>query len=184
MRTDQARVPLIPEDRWTENVRNVMRPFQEQGRNSNIMKVLANHPDFVDRWVPLARHIVGASTLEGRDRELLILRTGYLCDAEYEWGHHVAIAREIGVDDSEIESCKTGSQTENLSDFDRLLFRAAEELHDDAFVTDDTWNGLADYLSVQQLMDVVVTVGGYTLVAMAMNTFGTPLDEGVPGWEL
>ena len=57
-----------------------------------------------------------------------------------------------------------------------------DELHDDAFITDATWNALAQRYNQQQLMDVVATVGQYNLVSMFLNSFGVQLDKGVPGF--
>ena len=184
MRVSQARVPALEEDQWSDAAREVMKPFVGQGRIFNIFKTLTNHPGLMRRWMVFANHILGKSTLEIRERELVILRIGYLCQAGYEWGQHVVIARGAGMSDEEIRSAKTGPDTPGLSGLDRLLLLATDELHSDAHVSDATWAGLADLLSTQQLMDLVFTVGQYNLVSMALNSFGVQLDEGLPGWDV
>jgi len=62
------------------------------------------------------------------------------------------------------------------------LLRAVDELHDDAFVSDATWQALAPHYDVHQLLDLIFTVGQYTLVSMALNTLGVQRDPGVPGF--
>ena len=57
---------------------------------STSLKTMANHPDLAKRWMVFANHILGKSTLSVRDRELVILRIGYLCQSGYEWGQHVS----------------------------------------------------------------------------------------------
>lgn len=57
--------------------------------------------------------------------------------------------------------------------------RATDELDADAFITDATWKGLAEFYSTEQLLDIVFTVGQYNLVSMALNTCGVQLDEGM-----
>ena len=64
------------------------------------------------------------------------------------------------------------------------MLQAADELHKDAHVSNETWKGLASYFDTQQLMDIVFTVGQYNLVSMALNSFGVQLDEGLPGWDV
>ena len=64
------------------------------------------------------------------------------------------------------------------------MLQAADELHAEAHVSNETWKGLANYFDTQQLMDIVFTVGQYNLVSMALNSFGVQLDEGLPGWEV
>ncbi len=184
MRLTQPRVQPLEAEDWDEAAQEIMKPFVALGRIFNIFKTLAHHPSLMKRWMVFANHILGKSTLAVRERELLILRIGYLCQAGYEWGQHVLIARQAGMSDEEIRSAKTGPDTPGLSELDRLLLAATDELHADAHVTDATWAGLSQLLTTQQLMDVVFTVGQYNLVSMALNSFGVQLDEGLPGWDV
>jgi alkylhydroperoxidase family enzyme len=184
MRLDKPRIPALESDQWDQGAQELMKPFANRGRVLNIFKTLANHPDLARRWMVFANHILGKSKLPVRERELIILRIGYLCQAGYEWGQHVLIAREAGMSDEEIRTARTGPDTPGLSDLDRLLLQATDELHADAHVSDATWQGLSEHLSTQQLMDVVFTVGQYNLVSMALNSFGVQADEGLPGWDV
>jgi alkylhydroperoxidase family enzyme len=120
--------------------------------------------------------------LPPRERELLILRTGWLCQAEYEWGQHVIFAKAAGLTDAEIARIKEGPDAAGWEPFDATLLRAADELHAEAFISNATWAALSERYSPEQLMDVVFAVGQYTLVSMALNTFGVQLDKGVKGF--
>jgi alkylhydroperoxidase family enzyme len=184
MRLNEPRIAPLEPDEWSEQAREIMAPFVEQGRVYNIFKTLAHHPDLMRRWLVFANHILGKSTLAARERELVILRIGYLCQAGYEWGQHVQIARQAGMSDDEIRSARTGPETPGLQELDRLLLEATDQLHADAHVADATWAGLSRHLTTQQLMDLVFTVGQYNLVSMALNSFGVQLDEGLPGWDV
>jgi alkylhydroperoxidase family enzyme len=184
MRLDRSRIDPLEAQEWSTEAREMMQPFIEQDRVDNIFKTLAHYPELANRWFVFGSHILGNSSLSDRDRELLILRTGYLCQSGYEWGQHVEIAREAGMSDEEIRWCKSGPETPGLGELDRLLLQAADELHSDAFVSDATWSGLSEHYSKQQLLDLLFTVGQYTLVSMVLNSLGVPLDEGLPGWDI
>jgi 4-carboxymuconolactone decarboxylase len=184
MRLKQSRVKALNEGEWDTEAQELLQPFVKQGRVFNIFRTLANHPALAKRWMVFANHILGKSTLSVRDRELLILRIGWLCQAVYEWGQHVQIARQAGMSDEEIRSARTGPETTGLSELDRLLLQATDELHADAFVSDSTWQSLQQHYNTQQLMDLVFTVGQYNLVCMALNSFGVQPDEGLPGWDV
>jgi len=184
MRLDKPRIPALEADQWDEAARELMQPFADRGQVLNIFKTLANHPDLARRWLVFANHILGKSSLGIRERELIILRIGYLCQSGYEWGQHVLIAQQAGMTEEEIRSAKTGPDTPGLSELDRLLLQATDELHADAHVSDATWQGLSSHLNTQQMMDVVFTVGQYNLVSMALNSFGVQADEGLPGWDV
>ena len=184
MRLDQPRVEPLDAAQQSAEAQEITASLAENVRSFNIMRTMAQHPDLMRRWMVFANHILGKSTLPVRERELLILRIGYLCQSGYEWGQHVLIARQASMTDDDIRACQTGSATPGLSDLDRLLFQATEELHEDAHVSDATWAGLSQHLNTQQLMDVVFTVGQYNLVSMALNSFGVQPDQGLPGWDI
>jgi alkylhydroperoxidase family enzyme len=184
MRLDAPRIQPLEEGQWSDEAAELMKPFLAQGRVFNIFKTLAHHPDLARRWMVFANHILGKSTLTERDRELLILRIGFLCQAGYEWGQHVQISRGIGMTDEEIRLCRTGPETADISEKDKCLLLAVDELHADAHVSDATWAGLSRHFDTQQMMDIVFTVGQYNLVSMALNSFGVQLDDGLPGWDI
>ena len=184
MRLSEPRIKPLQADQWSGAAAEIMQPFVDQGRVFNIFKTMANHPDLARRWMVFANHILGKSTLSVRDRELVILRIGYLCQSGYEWGQHVLIARQAGMSDDEIRSASTGPDTPGLSELDRLLLQATDELHGDAHVSDATWEGLSEHYDTQQMMDLVFTIGQYNLVSMALNSFGVQADEGLPGWDV
>jgi alkylhydroperoxidase family enzyme len=146
----------------------------------NIFRTLANHPALAKRWLVFGNHILAKNTLPAREREIAILRIGWLCRSGYEWGQHVVIGKASGLSDVEIASITQGPDAPGWSADDRALLRATDELHEDAFVTDATWAELSKRWSTQQLMDLVFTVGQYNLVSMALNTFGVQPEPGLP----
>jgi alkylhydroperoxidase family enzyme len=120
--------------------------------------------------------------LPERDREILIIRIGWLCQSEYEWAQHVRIGKSVGLTDADIERITEGPSAAGLSEHDRLLLLATDELHKDAHISDATWDALSETYDTKQMMDVVFAVGEYNLVSMALNSFGVQLDEGLEGF--
>ncbi len=92
------------------------------------------------------------------------------------------IGRRAGVSEEEISALCRPLDEHGWSADDRVLLRAVDELHDDHCIADATWAALTDRWGEHQLLDLVFAVGQYTLVSMALNTLGVPLDDGVPGW--
>jgi alkylhydroperoxidase family enzyme len=70
------------------------------GRDLNIFRVMMNHPKLTRRWTVFAGHVLQKQTLPLRERELLILRIGWLNQSEYERAQHVEIAKRGGITDS------------------------------------------------------------------------------------
>lgn len=146
----------------------------------NIFRTLAHHPKLLKRWLVFGNHVLAHSTLSPRDRELVILRIGWLCQAGYEWGQHVVIGRQSGLTDEEIARIPAGPDAPGWSELDRTLLRATDELHSDAFLTDATWNALSQHYDTPQLIDLIFAVGQYNLVSMALNTLGVQPEPGLP----
>ena len=176
------RIPPLPRDEWDPEIRPLLEANEARmGRPLNIFATFANHPKLLKRWSVLANHALFKTTLPARERELLILRTGFRCGSDYEWGQHVGIAREAGLTDVEIDRVAAGPGRGGLVRADRALLQAADELHDDQLVADATWDELSLDWDTEQLMDIVFTVGIYTQYAMALRSFGVQREEGVPG---
>ena len=146
-----------------------------RGRDLNLFRVLMHHPDLARRWTVFAGHVLHKQTLPPRDRELLILRIGWLNQAEYEWAQHVQIAKRAGITEPEIENVKAGPKGAWDAD-EAALLQLADDLFEDSVVSDATWSRLSKKYSIQQMMDAVFTVGQYNLVSWALNSFGVPLE--------
>jgi len=181
MRLDQPRLPPLPEEDWNEEQREQVHKF-EGDRQLNIFRTLAHHPKLLKRWGVFANHVLNKSSLSARDREILILRTAWLCRGEYEWGQHVRIGREAGLTDDDFRRIAVGSEAPGLDAKDALLLRMTEELHAEQYIHTATWRGLELHYSPQQLLDAAFTVGQYTMLAMALNSAGVQLEEGVRGF--
>ncbi|MBL4865320.1 MAG: carboxymuconolactone decarboxylase family protein [Pseudomonadales bacterium] len=179
MRMKIPRVKPVEKSDWNEEQLAAMGKASMDGKILNIFKTLVHHPSLAKRWMVFANHIMGKSSLSKRDREIVILRMGWQCKSGYEWGQHVVIAKHSDLNDDEIEHIKIGPDENFWTAKESLLLLATDQLHSDAFVSDDTWQKLEKHYSTQQLMDIVFTAGQYNLVSMVLNTFGVQLDEGM-----
>ncbi|MBS1808401.1 MAG: carboxymuconolactone decarboxylase family protein [Acidobacteria bacterium] len=182
MRFSKPRIEPLPEEQWSEEALELLPKAKMHGRTLNIFKTLAHHPRLLKRWMVFGNHVLFRSTLPPRDRELVILRIGWLCQAEYEWGQHVIIGKQAGLTDDEIQRIKLEPHQAGWSEFDAALIHAVDELHEDACIADATWQVLTQRYSTQQMMDLIFAVGQYNLVSMALNSLGVQLDEGIPGF--
>jgi len=149
------------------------------GSPLNIFATLAHHPDLLRRWLVFASHVLAKNSLPQRDRELLILRTGWRCRSQYEFSQHAVIAARCDIGEDEVRRSKDDIVDAGWSAHDAALLKAADELHDKACIGDSTWATLASTLSDQQMLDLIFTVGNYHVVSFALNSCGVQLDHGV-----
>ena len=146
----------------------------------NVYKTLAQHVDLYNRWSPLGRFVMTESGLPPRDREMVMLRMGWLCQSEYEWAQHARIAKaQAGLGNEDIHRIAEGPAAAGWSEFDRALLRMVDELRYDTMMSDATWQALSTRYSVQQMIEVTYTASQYQLVSMALNSLGVQLDPGL-----
>ena len=177
--------PLLPRE-WSKAAGESLAPLlpptgRPKGgkgpKGLNALGVLARYPEMALAYNTFSGQVMYGSTLSARHRELLVLRVAAQRDAEYEWRQHVASAGDNGVDADEVARVRVGPEAPGWTELERALLRAADELLDDACIGDDTWETLAGVLDERELMDVVFIVGAYTVLAMALKSFGVPLDD-------
>jgi 4-carboxymuconolactone decarboxylase len=118
--------------------------------------------------------------LPAREREIVILRVGYQCQAVYEFGQHTVIGLRVGLTENEIATL--ASPTGNWSPKDAALVALADDLCADNCVSDDTWAALGADWNEAELLELVMVAGMYRMVSGFLNTIGVQLDEGIPGW--
>ena len=178
MRLSAPRVQPVPPEAWTAEQTDAVASMA--GRPVlNIFRTMLRHTDALRAFLGWGSYVMSKrNSLPKREREIVVLRTGFLCRSGYEWTQHREIGARAGLTDAELEAIKRGADAPGWTDADKALLKACDELHADQFVGDPTWRELARHFSEKQCMDVVFTVGQYTQVSMLLNTFGVQLDEG------
>ena len=176
MRLSQPRIDPVLDDDATEEQREVLAVAASGRSPLNVQRTIAQYPELARARQSFTQHVMRDTSLPARERELLILRTGWNCQSEYEFGQHSRFGKSVGLTVDEIRRVTVGPDAEGWDDFDATLLRAADELHHDAFISDDTWQALGERYSTKQLMDVVFAVGQYHIVSMALNSFGVQFE--------
>ena len=179
------RIPPLGPDEQDEPTRELLAQVQIAGAPdapaANIFSTLVRHPGLFRRWLPFGGKLL-AGKLPARERELLILRTGWLCQAEYEWAQHTIIGRAVGLSEEEIDRVREGPEAAGWDPLEATLLRATDQLHASARIDDTTWDELAERYDEQQLIEVPMLVGAYHMVAFTLNSLGIPLEPGVAGF--
>ena len=155
----------------------ILSPRERNGEVLGVWSTCANAPRLCNAWLEFTDYLLRESSLPIRDRELLILRIGYLNQGAYEWAAHRGLALSVGISEDELKDITIGSSADSWSEWDSALLKAAEELHEAALVSEETWTTLSRQYDTRQMMEVVFTVGQYNLVAMYLNSLGVQFEE-------
>lgn len=174
MDTKIDRLQPLPANEWPAELDAIK---QRLGSPLNIHSTMAHNPALIEAWMPYRYHIVRDSSLEPRHRELLVLRTAVVCDANYEWEHHIVRGREAGLSEQEIERVKDGPDAGGWEPAEAALLAAADECKNDAKISDETYRALSRHFDDRQLLDIISTVGVYLTIAVMVNTFDVPMED-------
>jgi len=182
----QPRMAPLTRSRLNEEQREVVRDLP--GPLTNAVATYLHNPTLTRHLLPFERFISNESSLPARDRELMILRTAWLCRSGYVWAHHADVAASAGISEEELERIAIGPDASGWSSAEAALLTAADELHVDSFISDATWSALARHYSNEQLADLVFTAAEYTMIAGTVNSlrveiepdFGARLPGGIP----
>ncbi|MBU9767270.1 carboxymuconolactone decarboxylase family protein [Mycobacterium sp. TNTM28] len=171
--------PLPAED-WDEHAREALASTVPPERRrpdkvGNALSTLVRHPKLAGAFLPFNSYLQLSSTLPEGVRELVILRTAFRHGCGYEWGHHSAIARSLGLTEADLSAAQTGSAAD---EFDQAVIDAVDELHSGSRISAEVWERLGQRLDDQQRMDLMFTFGGYSALAYALNTFDVELEDG------
>lgn len=180
---DSPRIDRIQKP-YTAVEASILVPRERNGNVLGVWSTCANAPALCNAWLKFTDYLLQESTLPLRDRELLILRIGYLNQGAYEWAAHRGLALSVGISEQELRAITIGSTDPRWSNWDASLLRAVEELHQNALVSDETWEELSKRYTKRQMMETVFTVGQYNMVAMYLNSLGVQFEDDWIGYPI
>lgn len=167
------RIGPLPREEWDDAARGIFAYWEgdearENGSRSNTMMVLANHPALAKASLNLGRHFMLESALSARQIKLIILRVAHRYNSVYQWTHNSHGARQIGMNDTEIEAVKAGPQAAIWSIEDRLLLSAVDATNAGGAIDDALWNQLAATFDKCFIMDLIHAAGYFIMVAWTL----------------
>lgn len=181
---NEFRIKWPPKETWTDATREVQAFFGEpnsweEGSKTNVMNIMANHPPLGLAWSKFGVYFMTGHTLNTRQLEFVVLRVGKLANSPYEWHNHVGYAINAGITLEEIAAIRDFPEGPNtFTEEEAAILTACDELFAGNNITDQTWAALAKTLNQNQMMDLVLLIGNYTMTSWALNAFGVPIEGG------
>jgi alkylhydroperoxidase family enzyme len=184
-----ARIEPLAKKQWPPEMRAAMaamlppnprhQRLQREGRpkGANILGTLAHHPALAQAFLTLNGHLLMATTLTERQRELIVLRVAALSKSGYEWAQHLFLARDVGLSDDEIAWIAWGSDAPTWGVLDAAMLTAIDELVSEGSISASTLQVLQEHLDVKQILDLIYTVGCYQSLAWMLRSFDVDLDD-------
>ncbi len=173
-----ARLPYLDRDDLPEDYRYLFDNLgRESGRVGNLFRVMAHSPRLLHQFMRLGSDLRSRTRIDPRLRELAILTVGRLTNAPYEYVHHVAIARRVGVTEEQIDGLPVWERTPAFSEQERAVIRYAEAVTRDVRVPDDVFAAVRAFLDDEQMVELTMIVAYYNLVVRFLEPMQVELEE-------
>ncbi len=145
----------------------------------NIFKLVAHAETAFVPWMRFGAAVLGALSVDPILRELSILRVAALTPgAQYEWVQHEAIGRAVGMTDAQLQGARTG---EGLDGDDALIVRFTDQVVRDATPDEATFAAMKERFSERELVELLLVIGQYMMVARVMATAQIDLEPALGG---
>jgi alkylhydroperoxidase family enzyme len=170
-----ARLPYPDPDQAPEPVREALAGLPPL----NIFRMLAHAETALRPFLRFGGTILGRLELDPRLRELAILQVAASTEARYEWVQHVEIGREVGLTDAQIAAVELGdaARSEALGEVERAVVAFTAEVVATPRVSDETFEAVRRHLNPREIVELLLTVGNYLMLARVMTTLELELDD-------
>jgi 4-carboxymuconolactone decarboxylase len=162
------------------NPRHPAMPTADRPKALNTLGAFAHHPELAQAYFTFNGHLLLATTLSARQRELIVMRVAALRQSSYEWYQHLFAARDAGLTDEEVGRIAYGPTSPLWSPLEAAILRAVDEMVTDGGITAPTWESLAAELDSRQLLDLIFTAGGYDILARMFKSLDLTMDDDIP----
>ncbi len=177
VRLSTPRIAPLPESQWTDQHRALVREYAPDGRVDNALATLLHVPELAEAITPFVRFLDQESALEPRYQSLLLLRTAWLTHSQYQWSELASTGAEAGLTDVELRRIAVGPDADGWDDFEAAHIRLADELYQNSSVTDQTWTTLGVRYNLLQMVEAVMNVNEFVLLAMMFNSMGVQPND-------
>jgi alkylhydroperoxidase family enzyme len=170
-----ARLPYVDPEGAPDPVRDALGRVPPL----NVFRVMAHAETAFRPWLRWGAALLGDLALDPVLRELAILRVARITPhAEYEWVQHVPIARAVGVTDDQIDALRRDDpQADCFSPDQQVVLEFTTEVVRDTKAADATWERLAGRLPPREVIELLMVIGQYTMLARVMANTEIELDE-------
>ncbi|WP_051574966.1 carboxymuconolactone decarboxylase family protein [Mycobacterium sp. URHB0044] len=181
------RLQPIPAEQWDDVAVAAIREafpaaavdaFRTKGLAPNVLATMLHHPALAGSFNRFGNVLLRQPAIGHRERELMLLRVAWRTRSQYEWVHHVRLAKSYGVDAGDVAAVVRGD-SDAWSPLERDLVSATDQLLENYRIDDDTWARLRSQLNEAQLVELPFIVGAYTCLAMAFNSWDLQVEAGV-----
>jgi alkylhydroperoxidase family enzyme len=172
-----SRLPLI-ENNSDPRIAEIHKEVTSEGRGfPNLYRLLGHAPAMLQAWIALAWPLRHAATTPRALRELMILRGAQIMGADYEWTHHSAMARGVGVSQDKIDAIANWKSSPLFDAPERAALRLADEITNGPGASKEAMTEAGAHFDAGELVELVLTSSFYACVGRVLHSLDVPLEK-------
>lgn len=169
-----ALLPYVDEGKLSEESRKLLH----RGRVTlNVARMVANSEAAFYPFSKLGNSLMTRAKLDAKLREIAILRTAKVSGSVYEWTQHVPIALAVGVTQEQIDAMDNPRDAACFNSLERLVLEFTEQVARNVKGNPDTLAELKKHLGTTEIVELILSIGFWGLVARLLETAGVDLEE-------
>jgi 4-carboxymuconolactone decarboxylase len=126
-------------------------------------------PELCEKVEALGAYCRFESSLDPRLRELSLLIAARHWDAQYSWNAHVGKAADLGVSRDSLTALAEHREPHFTSKDEDIVYRFSSEILGDHFISDVTFAEALAELGEQGVVDLIGSLGNFSMLAMLLN---------------
>jgi len=167
-----VKIPLPKDEDLPEEIREMLA-----GSKLNVSRMMANAPASFEGFSKFAGSILFQSEFEPRKREIAVLRIAHVTQSNYEWTHHVAFGKRVGVTDEEIRNIAIDGPVTTLGEEENLLCRVADEISLDVRLSDEALEQILERYGVRGATELILCCSYFNMVSRFLESTRVELEE-------
>jgi AhpD family alkylhydroperoxidase len=145
------------------------------GKPVNLYRALGNQPALVAAWTEFFNSVRHESRTPRKLREIMILRTAQLARSDYEWAHHLTMARKAGVREEQIAELANWRDSQQFDERERAALALTEAVTA-CKMTDAVHAEVKRHFSDADYVELCLTAAAYAMVSRMLDALGVELD--------
>jgi 4-carboxymuconolactone decarboxylase len=176
MSTAGPRITPLPRDEWDDRLLRLLAASPGgTDEPMHIFTTLARQPELFRRWLGFGGALLDGR-LPGRLRELVILRTAFRFNGQYEWAHHLELGASEGIAPPELAALGGDLAEVEWDPYERAMLTAVDETADQGTIGDATWSTLTERLDDAELIELTMLIAHYMMLATVLRSLQVVLE--------
>jgi alkylhydroperoxidase family enzyme len=176
----EPRIPMLDLDAARRAAAAAKVP--ETMADLSVFRVLLQHPTLAGAVYKLLSMLLWKGSLDGRLRELVIMRIGWRTESVYEWTQHWRVARLMDVSEADLLAVRDWRAADQFGPVERAVLAATDETLDTGSIAATTWEECAQHLPVDALLELVIAIGNWRMFSSLLRSLDVPLEDGIEPW--